>query len=145
MVDADVVAAKLAELAHRLARVRAHNKATPELLAAAEDSLDLVSFNLMLAIQACVDIASHIVADEGWPLARTLGEGFDRLAEHGVISRESASAMRNASSFRNLIAHGYTNVDVAIVQRAAAGGSLDIDRFARELASWVAARVKGAP
>jgi uncharacterized protein YutE (UPF0331/DUF86 family) len=33
--------------------------------------VDLVSFNLVLAVQSCSDIASHIIADEGWPAAQT--------------------------------------------------------------------------
>lgn len=142
MVDADVIAAKLAELAHRLARAQMHNKATPELLAADEDALDLVSFNLMLVVQVCSDIASHIIADEGWPLARTLAEGFERLAEHGVISNVAASALRAACSFRNVVAHGYTNIEVVAVQRAAAQAGTDVDAFAREVAGWIAARAR---
>jgi hypothetical protein len=72
MVDLDLIAAKLAELADRVARVRKHRPASAEVLAADRDALDLVSFNLMLAVQSCLDVASHLIADEGWPPARDL-------------------------------------------------------------------------
>jgi len=76
MVDADVIAAKLGELADRVGRVRQHRPADADALAADRDALDLVSFNLMLAVQACTDIASHLIADEGWPPGQGSGRGF---------------------------------------------------------------------
>jgi uncharacterized protein YutE (UPF0331/DUF86 family) len=80
MVDADLIAAKLGELAHRTARVREHCPEDASKLAADADALDLVSFNLMLAIQICLDVASHVIADEGWPPATDLAGSFRRLA-----------------------------------------------------------------
>lgn len=47
MVDRDVIAAKLAELADRIERVRGHRPADAEALAADRDAFDLVSFNLL--------------------------------------------------------------------------------------------------
>lgn len=136
MVNRDLIAAKLADLASRVSRVRAHAKANAADLVGDADAIDLVSFNLMIAVQVCADIASHIVADEGWPTARTLGDGFTRLAEHQVITATTATAMTRAAAFRNVIAHGYTTVDPAIVHRASTTGLDDIDQFAREVAAW---------
>jgi uncharacterized protein YutE (UPF0331/DUF86 family) len=88
MVDADVVKAKLLELSHRVSRVRAHVTATAEALAADEDRLDLVAFNLMLAVQSAADIASHLITDEGWPAVKNLAESFVRLREQGARCRD---------------------------------------------------------
>jgi uncharacterized protein YutE (UPF0331/DUF86 family) len=140
MVNRDVVVAKLADLALRAQRAGAHVPATSAELAADPDALDLVAFNLMLAVQICADIASHIVSDEGWPAARTLGEGFARLAEHGVLTQTTADALGRAAGLRNVVAHGYASVDVDLVYRAAKSGLGDLDAFAREVARWVAAR-----
>lgn len=94
MVSRDVVAAKLADLSARVERVRKHcgGRASSTDLAADPDALDLVAFNLMLAVQICADIASHIIADAGWPGARTLAESFLRLHERGVLSQETSRA-----------------------------------------------------
>ncbi len=43
----------------------------------------------MLAAQSCVDTASHLIADEGWPPAGTLADAFARMAEQGVISSKT--------------------------------------------------------
>ena len=70
MVNRDLLAAKLAELSDRIGRVRAHAPATLEELESDRDVLDLVAFNLMLSVQSCADIASHLIADEGAPWRR---------------------------------------------------------------------------
>ena len=136
MVDRTLIASKLADLADRIARVRQHRTSTPEELANHRDASDLVAFNLMLAVQICADIASHLIADEGWPAAKTLGEGFTRLQDHQVISQAVATALRNAVGLRNLVAHGYAGVDPALLHLAATRGIDDLDAFARAVASW---------
>lgn len=135
MVDRTLVAGKLADLADRTARVRQHRKPAAD-LKQDRDAADLVAFNLMIAVQICADIASHLIADEGWPAAKTLGESFTRLQERQVIAVEVAAALRNAVGLRNVVAHGYAGVDVDLLQRAATQGLEDLDAFARQIAAW---------
>jgi uncharacterized protein YutE (UPF0331/DUF86 family) len=137
MVNADLVTAKLAELGARVARVRARVPATAGELRGDQDALEIVSFNLMLCVQSAADIASHVVADEGWRPATTLAGAFDRLAENGVIASATAAAMGNAAGLRNVVAHGYAGVDVAIIFAAASHGVDDLETFASEVAAWV--------
>ncbi len=137
MVDVDVVAVKLAEVADRLERVRLHCPADAEGLATNRDALELVSFNLILAIQAALDIASHVIADEGWPAASTLAESFVRLHEHQVISEETLAGIRPAARLRNILAHMYSSVDPAKVHLAATTGLAVLESFAAEMGDWV--------
>jgi uncharacterized protein YutE (UPF0331/DUF86 family) len=136
MVDPDLVAAKLEALAQRVERVRAHRAADAAELARNADALDLVSFNLMLSVQICADIASHLIADEGWPMAPTVGGSFSRLHEHGVLSAETAEQLKKAVGLRNVVAHGYAAIDPALVHAAATDGVHDLEAFARDVARW---------
>ena len=140
MVDADVIAAKLRELADRIGRVRAHRPIDAATLAADRDALDLVSFNLMLAVQTCADIASHLIADEGWPPAVSLAEAFQRLSEHGVLTAATADALRHAAGLRNVVAHGYADVKPELLYTAAGDGLGDLESFARDVSGWVLSR-----
>lgn len=137
MIDRDVVVAKLAELADRIARVRANRPATLAALRADRDAFDLVAFNLMLAVQACLDLASHFIADEGWPAASSFAESFKRLAEHGVLRQETATALAQAAQFRNIVAHGYILVQPEKVFLAATSGLDDLESFARQVSDWL--------
>jgi uncharacterized protein YutE (UPF0331/DUF86 family) len=140
MVDRDLVVSKLAELADRVDRVRARRTATADGLRRNRDALDLIAFNLMLAVQACADIASHVISDERWPPAASLGEGFERLRDHGVIAAPVAETMVRAIGLRNVIAHGYAGVRPELIHAAATTGLPDLESFARDVAAWLRGR-----
>ena len=140
MVDRDLIAGKLGELADHLARVRARRKATADELRRDRDALDLVAFNLMLAVQTCADIASHLIADEGWAVAASLGAAFERLRDQGVISGPVCEALARAVGLRNVVAHGYAGVRPEMIHSAATAGLADLEAFAREVATWTEGR-----
>lgn len=136
MVDRDLVASKLSELADHLARVRARRKATADELGRDRDALDLVAFNLMLAVQTCADIASHFIADEGWAAAASLGAAFERLRDQRVISAPVCEALARAVGLRNVVAHGYAGMRPEMIHAAATAGLADLEAFSREVATW---------
>jgi uncharacterized protein YutE (UPF0331/DUF86 family) len=105
------------------------------------DALDPVSFNLMLAVQSCLDIASHIIADEGWEPATTLAGSFRRMQEQGVIGTATAEALGRAAALRNILAHGYAAAEPRMIHAAAQEGAVDLERFTSEVGSWLAGRL----
>lgn len=137
VVNKDLIAAKLAELVDRIDRARTRCPANAHELAADRDALDLVSFNLMLAVQACADIASHIIADEGWPAAKTLAIGFDRLVEHAVTTEATGEQLKRSVGLRNVVAHGYAPVNAGMVHAAATTGLADLEAFAADVARFI--------
>jgi uncharacterized protein YutE (UPF0331/DUF86 family) len=144
MVRADLVAAKLRELDDRLARVHARVPSQASALAADRDTLDLVAFNLMLAVQSCLDIASHLIADERWPPAVILGEAFQRLGERGVLDGTTVEALRRAAGLRNVVAHGCSAVAPDLLHLAATAGLADLESFSQQVSAWVRSRQASA-
>lgn len=90
---------------------------------------DLALFYVFLAIQECIDIAAHWVADEGWGVPDEAGSTFDVMAEHGLIDGETATLLRAATGLRNRIGHGYAMLDYARVHREAREGLPALRRF----------------
>lgn len=140
MVNRNLLASKFTELADRVARIRPLGALSLQELADNRDAFDLASFNLMLAVQICADIAAHLIADERWPAAKNLAEGFTRLEEHGVIPSSIAHALRKAVGLRNVVAHGYARVDPAAIHSAATSGVLDLEGFGKAVATWAASQ-----
>jgi uncharacterized protein YutE (UPF0331/DUF86 family) len=140
VVDRDLLAAKLAELYDRIQRVKASVPESAEALLADRNALDLVSFNLMLSVQVCADMASHVIADEGWPVATSLAEAFARLEQFGVLERETTLALQRAVGLRNVVAHGYAGLDVERCFEAAQSGLTDLESFARQVSAWAQAQ-----
>lgn len=137
MVNRDLLAAKLVEIATRIARVKSHLPRDVAELRSDADALDIVAFNLMLSVQSCSDIASHLITDEGWPAAQTLGDAFSRLEEQRVISSQTAQRLKQAVGLRNVVAHGYARLDVERCFEAATVGLGDLEDFARQVSAWV--------
>ncbi len=73
---------------------------------------------------------------------RNTDETFKRLAEHGVISKETAKALAGAAGLRNVVAHGYAGVVPQKIHDAAVNGLADLERFSREVSSWVVGRAE---
>jgi uncharacterized protein YutE (UPF0331/DUF86 family) len=122
MVRREVVAAKVGR-----ARAWLNDAALPllgpeEAYLADPQRRDLALFHLFLAIQECIDLSAHWVADAGWSEPDDAASAFDVLAERGVIDRGTATALRAAAGLRNRIAHGYAMLDYARVHREAQEG-----------------------
>jgi uncharacterized protein YutE (UPF0331/DUF86 family) len=100
-------------------------------------ALDLLSFNLFLVAQICVDLATHLISDEGWEPTATAREAYERLEKHGVISKETVRALRRAVGLRNFVAHGHGGNNPARIHASARTGLPDLESFAAELSAWL--------
>jgi uncharacterized protein YutE (UPF0331/DUF86 family) len=129
MVKPEVVRRKVAEALSRIARAELRLVQPVEVFLADQDAREIASFNLFLAIQDCIDLASHWMADADWGPADDAASAFDILADHREIDRNLAEDMRKAVGLRNLIAHGYSLVDHARIQQEYKNGVASLRRF----------------
>ena len=114
MTDAELVAKKLALIETYVAELQ--RLARADLLATDVRERRFVEHTLQIAIQAALDVASHIVSDERLGEPQTNQALFDLLAGASWLSEDLARAMRSAAGFRNVVVHGYSAVDVDIVR-----------------------------
>jgi uncharacterized protein YutE (UPF0331/DUF86 family) len=95
-----------------------------------------VKYTFVTAIEACVDVAQHICATEGWGPPADNGDAVRLLGEHGVLTPELAVSMRKAVGFRNVLVHDYIEVDDSIVvDKLKSLG--DLEEFVRQVAVYV--------
>lgn len=71
-----------------------------------------VERHLQLAVQATIGLALHRVAEESSITPETYGGAFDALADRGQLSASLAERLRDAAGLRNVLVHGYLDVDV---------------------------------
>lgn len=134
-MDKQLVARKLDSLARCLARIEAKRPASAAHLAADVDAQDILSINLERAVQLCVDLGAHLLADHLTPPPETMGDVFQLLAEAGMISHDLATAMRQAVGFRNLSVHAYDRLDWERVFDIVRHRLDDFRRFAARVAT----------
>ena len=141
MTDPDLLAKKLALIEtyvqdlRRLARV--------DLLATDVREQRFVEHTLQIAIQACLDVASHIVSDDRLGEPRSNHEMFDLLERSGWLSGELAATLRKMVGFRNVLVHGYAQVDVAVVADITRHHLGDLDAFVAAVRSRLGGKDDG--
>lgn len=89
------------------------------------DVQDIVERRFHKAIQCCLDIASHIVAAEGFREPDDYGDLFRVLEEEGVLASNTAGKMVEMAGFRNVLAHEYAD----IVNERVYAHLQDLERF----------------
>lgn len=111
---------------------------SPEAFQADRTAREVVVLNLFVAIQTCLDLAAHWLADEGWDVPQRYGEIFLTLADHGVIARPLALRLVGAAGLRNLVAHQYGTMDWQRLHATASSPALDdLEAFCAALAATV--------
>ena len=138
MVDSALVAAKIAIVRDATARMRSVLPASLDEFVEDRTAREVVTLNLFVAIQTCLDLATHWLADAGWNVPSTYADVFSSLREHGVISSDLADRLSSASGFRNLVAHQYGALDWPRVYAIASSDIDDLEGFCTALARRVA-------
>ena len=128
MPDRDVVLAKVATIQKCLERIREVTSLDPASL----DDInrqDIFVLNLQRAIQASIDLASHIVASEGLGLPETVRDNFTLLRDKNVIDPETASKMEKMTGFRNIAIHDYQALNLDILKSILTCNLRDLEDF----------------
>lgn len=131
MVDRTLVGKKLERVETYLGLISRRKDPGVKAFSSDGDLQSIVLFNLIQAIQACIDIGAHIISDSGWETPATQAEIFERLSENRVISKPLANKMIQMSGFRNRIVHEYEKTDMKIVYTIWWKNLSDIKRFCK--------------
>lgn len=134
MVDEGLLAAKIAAVRDACARIRSVLPQEPGVFLADRTIREIVVLNLFVALQECLSLATHWLADAGLDVPPTYGDVFRRLAERGIIPPDLAARLAAASGFRNLVAHQYGALDWTRVFAIASQQLGDLLAFCDELA-----------
>ncbi len=99
---------------------------------------DLAERYLHLAVEACLDLANHCIADRSLPTPDTNRDTFTVLERAGELPADLADRLRGWAGFRNILVHEYLAIDHGIAYRAIRQELGDLERFA----AWAAGRLE---
>ena len=100
--------------------------------------LDGVKYLFVTAIEGCIDVAQHIVSSERLGAPDTNADALRRLGEHRVIDTDLADSLARAVGFRNVLVHGYVDVDDDVVHTSFAD-VIQLHRFVHDVSAWLLA------
>ncbi len=113
MTDRELIDKKLAFIETCVRELR--TLCTPARIATDLREERFAAHTVQIAVQAALDVASHIVSDERLGEPETNRELFDRLARAGWLSPELTDTMHRMAGFRNVVVHGYQALDRQIL------------------------------
>ena len=102
-----------------------------------------LKYVFVTAIEACLKVAQHLCASEGWGPPASNADAMRLLGHHGVVPEELSQVMARAVRFRNVLVHGYVDVDdervLGFLDRIT-----DLERFVGDVATWMTRDADGA-
>jgi len=110
LVDNDLILAKASSVKRHLRRIEEKRNIDLNIFLKDIDRQESILFNLQMAIQNCIDIAAHIISDEGFGVPGSTNEMFYLLEENDFMGRDITEKMVKAVGFRNLIVHEYEKI-----------------------------------
>jgi len=105
-------------------------------LAGDRDRLASVKYHFIAAIECCIDLAHHVIAAERLRAPQDYADAFAALAEKGVSTQGTATALAQAARFRNRLVHLYWEVDDRLVIDYLRGERRVFLDFAAEIARF---------
>ena len=132
----ELIDQKLESLRRCVTRVEAKMPATLEELKRDLDAQDIVALNLTRAVQICIDIAAHWLAEHTeQPAPQTMGQTFEALGAQGIIAEDLATRLKQAVGFRNVMVHSYDEINWAVVFAIGTYHIADFRSFAQAMSS----------
>ena len=92
------------------------------------------------AIEACIEIASHIVSADRLGAPRNYASLFTMLEQHRILPTPIAEQMRQMTRFRNRIVHLYWDVDLDLVYDYLTQRLEDFDTYLSHIETYLGPR-----
>jgi uncharacterized protein YutE (UPF0331/DUF86 family) len=133
MVDRDVVYQRLATLRLNARRLEVALAAGRERFSSDENLYLMAERCLQLAIQAMLDIGTHIIADQGLNRPAGYEEVVPELGRAGILPAELVERLSGIAGLRNILVHDYLTVDHERMFDDLTSGLGDFEEFARAI------------
>ncbi|MBC7095441.1 MAG: DUF86 domain-containing protein [Thermococcus sp.] len=90
-------------------------------------------YSLLIAIEACIDIAYHIISKNRMRLPKDYADSFKVLVENNIIDEDLGKRLMLMARFRNRLVHIYWDVDDKMVYHYIKENIVDIEEFLKKI------------
>ena len=98
------------------------------------DTQNMVLFALYRAVQACIDLGQHLIAERGLRVPAAYREVFGVLGEAAIVEATLATRLQGWGGLCNVIAHHYGDIDHALIAHALYDELGDLEAFIARMA-----------
>lgn len=129
--DADIIMAKASTIKRCLNAIEQVNQTKNTMETWMVE--DLIVLNLQRAIQACLDLANHLIAANHWDLPKSASQSMEIIARNNVVPRDMLNSLRSMVGFRNIAVHNYTILEPEIIQSIVKNHLSDIESLVQSV------------
>jgi uncharacterized protein YutE (UPF0331/DUF86 family) len=137
MVDRVLLERILADIKANICDLRDAGDITWEVYRTDKRARRFIERTLHITIEACIDVAQHIISDEGLREPMSYRDTFVILAEQEILRATDLPKFENIASFRNLIVHYYERIDDAVVFGVFKENLSDFDLFVDRVVAYL--------
>lgn len=136
--DEHVIKARLARIARAAEQIARDTPATVDGFGGPDGELrsDALEHRLVVALQAVIDIATHLCAAEGFGAPASYRDAIEELGRRQIIEGDLAGRLASGVGLRNLLIHEYLDLDPARVLDALRRVD-DLKRFAAAVSEFI--------
>lgn len=95
-------------------------------------------YNFIVAIEAAIDLASHLISRKGFRPPEDYSDSFRVLSEVGVLEAGFSAELEKMARFRNRLVHMYWDVDIQEVRRILQTRLGDFEEYVSQIGSFLA-------
>lgn len=77
---------------------------------------DSIILNIQRAIEACIDLAMHIISKEKLGVPQNSRDAFEILQSNGYLDQTTLLNMKSMIGFSNLAVHDYQRLNIDILE-----------------------------
>jgi uncharacterized protein YutE (UPF0331/DUF86 family) len=137
MVDKESFLKHLEQLELFIEDLKRYRSILPEELQWNRDKQNMVLYAILSAIQGCIDMGNHIIAEKGYRRAETYRDIFEILSEQKVINSKISTCMKQLVGFRNMAVHIYWAVDFNEVFEFLQNDIQTLIDFGKTMGEWI--------
>ena len=108
----DVIRKRLERLELSISRLKSKQDIPFEEFLKNWEIQDAILREFQIAIETMIDIANHIIAEQGWKSPDSYQDAIAILVERKVIPKIYGKKFSQMVSFRNVIVHEYLHIDL---------------------------------
>lgn len=98
---------------------------------------DAARHNLQIAIQAMLDISSHIISRLRFEFPKSNVDAFSILSEHSIVSKDKLVEYQEMARFRNRLVHMYDDVDNRVIYEVLQKHLGDYESFIKDIVQYL--------
>ena len=137
MVDKTLILRKFSSLDEYLGQIGEYSAISLEDYAQDWKIQRIVDRTLQMMIETCLDVAGHIISDEGFRVPETYADMFKILVENQILEKSQSEPLNRMAKFRNIVVHQYEKVDPTIVIGILRNNLGDFEKYKKAIIDYL--------